>query len=110
LLKEGFFEMVSQVWNKETRGNTPMQRRQNKIKRLRQFLRGWTKNMNGAYNKENQELLRKTEELDKKVESHLLSQHEWDLKQSIRERITQLLRDEEIKWFQRDQPLRENFK
>jgi hypothetical protein len=25
LLREGFFEMVSEVWNKETRGNTPMQ-------------------------------------------------------------------------------------
>jgi hypothetical protein len=78
-----------------------MQRWQNKIRRLRHFLRGWAKNMNGAYNKEKQELLRKAEELDKKAESHLLSQREWDLKQSIHERITQLLREEEIKWFQR---------
>jgi hypothetical protein len=30
--------------------------------------------MNGAYKKEKQELLRKVEELDKKVESQLLSQ------------------------------------
>jgi hypothetical protein len=36
--------------------------------------------MNGAYKKEKQELLRKAEELDKKAESQLLSQHEWDLK------------------------------
>jgi hypothetical protein len=92
LLKEGFFEMVSKVWIKETRGSTPMQRWQNKIRRLRQFLRGWAKNMNGAYKKEKQELLRKAEELDKKAESQLLSQREWDLKQSVHERITQLLR------------------
>jgi hypothetical protein len=45
--------------------------------------------------------LRKAEELDKKAESQLLSQHEWDLKQSIHERIMQLLREEELKWFQR---------
>jgi 23S rRNA maturation mini-RNase III len=57
--------------------------------------------MNGAYKKEKQELLRKAEELDKKAESQLLSQREWDLKQSIHERVTQLLREEEIKWFQR---------
>jgi hypothetical protein len=101
LLKEGFFEVVSEVCNKETRGNTPMQRWQNKIRRLRQILRGWSKNMNGAYKKEKQELLRKAEELDKKAESQLLSQREWDLKQSIHERIMQLLREEEIKWFQR---------
>jgi hypothetical protein len=43
-----------------------MQRWQNKIRRLRQFLRGWAKNMNGAYRKEKQEHLRKAEELDKK--------------------------------------------
>jgi hypothetical protein len=57
--------------------------------------------MNGAYKKEKQELLRKAEELDKMVESQLLSQQEWDLKQSIHERLNQLLREEEIKWFQR---------
>jgi hypothetical protein len=101
LLKEGFFEVVSEVWNKETRGNTPTQRWQNKIRRLRQFLRDWAKNMNGAYKKEKQELLRKAEELDKKAESQFLSQREWDLKQSIHERITQLLREEELRWFQR---------
>ena len=31
----------------------------------------------------------------------LLSQQEIDLKQSIKDRLTQLLREEEIKWFQR---------
>jgi endonuclease/exonuclease/phosphatase family metal-dependent hydrolase len=101
LLKEGFFEVFSEVWKRENRGGTPMQRWQSKIRRLRQFLRGWTKNMNGAYKKEKQEFLRKAEELDKKAESQLLSQHEWDLKQSIHERITQLLREEEVRWFQR---------
>jgi hypothetical protein len=57
--------------------------------------------MNGAYKKEKQELLRKAEELDKKAESQLLSQREWELKQSIHERLNQLLREEELKWFQR---------
>jgi hypothetical protein len=93
--------MVSEVWNKENKGVTPMQKRQNKIRGLRQFLRGWAKNMNGAYKKEKQELLRKAEELDKKVETQLLSQQEWDLKQSINNMIAQLLREEEIRWFQR---------
>jgi hypothetical protein len=101
LLKDSFFEVVSEVWKKENRGTTPMQRWQNKMRRLRQFLREWGENMNGAYKKEKQELLRKAEELDKMVESQLLSQREWDLKQSIHERLNQLLREEEIKWFQR---------
>jgi hypothetical protein len=53
--------------------------------------------MNGSYKKGKQELLRKAVELDKKAESQLRSQREWDLKQSIHERITQLLKEEEIK-------------
>jgi hypothetical protein len=101
LLKEGFFEMVSEVWTKESKGISPMQRWQDKIRRLRQFLRGWAKNMNGAYRKEKQDLLRKAEELDKKAESQLLSQQDWDLKQCVHVRLTQLLREEELKWFQR---------
>jgi redox-regulated HSP33 family molecular chaperone len=84
--------MVSEIWTKERKGNSPMQRWQNKIRRLRQFLRGWAKNMNGAYKKEKQELLRKAEELGKKAEFELLSQQEWDLKQSVHVRLTQLLR------------------
>jgi hypothetical protein len=74
LLREGFFDVVSEVWKKENKGTTSMQRWQNKIRRLRQFLRGWAKNMKGAYKREKQELLRKAEELDKISESQLLSQ------------------------------------
>jgi hypothetical protein len=50
--------------------------------------------MSGAYKKEKQELMRKADELDKKVETQLLSQREWDLKQSISDRLAQLLRGE----------------
>lgn len=45
----------------------PSRKWQTKIRRLRQFLRGWAVNMNGAYRKEKQELLRKTDELDKNM-------------------------------------------
>jgi hypothetical protein len=93
LIKDGFFEVVAEVWKKEIRGTSPLQRWQNKIRRLRQYLRGWAQNMNGAYKKEKQELMRKAEELDKLAESQLLSQRDWDLKQSIHERLNQLLRE-----------------
>jgi len=93
--------MVSEVWNKEKRGNNALQKWQNKIRRLRQFLRGWAINLNGAYRKEKEELLRKTNELDKKEEDYLLNQQEMDLKQCIKERLAQILREEEIRWFQR---------
>jgi ABC-type branched-subunit amino acid transport system ATPase component len=57
--------------------------------------------MSGAYKKEKQELMGNVDELERKAETQLLSQHEWDLKQSISDRIAQLLRGEELKWFQR---------
>ena len=57
--------------------------------------------MNGNFRKEKEELFRLARELDIKAESQILSQQELDLEQSVRERITQLLREEEIKWFQR---------
>ena len=101
LLREGFFELVSDVWNKENKGSTSLQVWQNKIRKLRQFLRGWAKNMNGSYKKEKQELLKKADELDKKAETQLLSQQEIDLKQCVKDRLAHLLRKEEIKWFQR---------
>jgi hypothetical protein len=52
LLKDGLIELVSHVWHRENRGNFPMQRWQNKIRRLRQFLRGLAKKHEGSYNKE----------------------------------------------------------
>lgn len=61
--------------------------------------------MNGAYKEEKKELLRKADELDKKAETALLSQHEPDLKQCIEDRLAQLLREDEIKWFQRAKTL-----
>ena len=40
--------------------------------RLRQHLRGWAKNVSGAYKKEKKELLDKLNELDKKAENVML--------------------------------------
>ena len=64
-------------------------------------MRRWARNVNGNFRKEKEELFRLAGDLDIKAESQILSQQELDLKQSVNERITQLLREEEIKWFQR---------
>ena len=46
-------------------------------------------------------LLEKLDELDKKAESTLLDQNELNLKYVLNERLSELLREEEIKWYQR---------
>jgi hypothetical protein len=52
LLKEGFYEVVAQVWQRENRGATSLEKWQNKIRNLRKYLRGWAKNASGTYKKE----------------------------------------------------------
>ena len=52
-----------------------------------QFLRGWAINLNGAYRKGKEEVLRKTNKLDKKAEECLLNQQVVDLKQCMKERL-----------------------
>jgi len=100
-LQKNFSETVTRVWKNVEYGYTSMKKWSNKVRRLSQFLRGWAKNVNGNFRREKEELFRLAEELDIKAESQILSQQELDLKQSVNERITQFLREEEIKWFQR---------
>ena len=101
LLQKGFYKIVEDVWNKRVKGLNAMEVWQNKIRRLRQFLRGWAKNISGRNKKEKMELIRKTDDLDKKAESTFLSQQEIELKHKMKDRLVSLLREEEIYWYQR---------
>ena len=71
-----------------------MQRWQNKIRRLRQYLRGWAKHKAGAYKQEKKRLIAGLDELDKKVETNILTDHEINLKHYLKERLISLLREE----------------
>jgi hypothetical protein len=83
LLKEGFYEMVAQVWQREKRGTTRLEKWQNKIRTLRKYLRGWTKNASGTYKQEKQEVMTRIEQLDKKAETTVLLPHAVDLKHCL---------------------------
>jgi len=47
LLRDGFMDMVKEVWESVDPRPTPMETWQTKIRRLRQHLRGWAKNTSG---------------------------------------------------------------
>ena len=68
LIRDGFFDMVANIWRQECHGTTSMQRWQNKIRRLRQYLRGWAKHTAGAYKQEKKRLIACLDKLDKKAE------------------------------------------
>jgi hypothetical protein len=101
LLRDGFSNMVKQIWSTEMDGNTPMDRWQAKIRKLRQYLRGWAKHTSGINQKEKKSLLNKLDELDRRAELTILTQQELDLKCCLHNRLANLLREEEIKWYQR---------
>jgi hypothetical protein len=101
LLRDGFYELVADVWNKEIKGGTPLKRWQHKIQRVRQFLRGRDRNTSGNYKKEKAGLIKKAEKLDIKAETQVLSSSELDLKHCLKEHLAQLLREGELKWYQR---------
>ena len=46
-------------------------------------------------------MLEKLDELDKKAETMLLTSLEVNLKHVLNERLAELLREEELKWYQR---------
>jgi hypothetical protein len=59
------------------------------------------KNLNGTYKKERQDLITRLEQMDKKAETAMLTPQELDLKHCLKARLVQLLREEEVKWYQR---------
>ena len=93
--------MVKNIWKAEKIGSNALQRWQNKIRTLRQYLWGWAKHTSGVNKKEKQKLRSMADTLDKKAETMLLSPQEIDLKHYINERLAHMLREEEIKWYQR---------
>jgi hypothetical protein len=79
----------------------PMEHWQEKIRRVRQYLRGWAKHTSGQYKKGKKEILNTLDSLDKKVETMPLDANELGLKQYLNNRLAARLREEEVKWYQR---------
>uniref|UniRef100_A0A452Y7A5 Uncharacterized protein n=1 Tax=Aegilops tauschii subsp. strangulata TaxID=200361 RepID=A0A452Y7A5_AEGTS len=70
----------------------------NKIRHLRQFLRGWAKNQSGIYKVEKERLTQIINEHDVKAESTLLNMSERYIKNEAEKKLQALMRKEEMKW------------
>jgi mannosylglycoprotein endo-beta-mannosidase len=93
--------VIAKIWSEAQGGHTPSEKWQAKIRRVRQFLRGWAKNISATNKREKSQLLDKLNMLDKKAENSPLDQDELNLKHVMNERLADLLREEELKWYQR---------
>jgi hypothetical protein len=93
--------MVSSIWQQENRGETSIQVWHNKIRTLRQYLRGWAKNLAGFIKREKKQHYDLIDELDKKAEITFLSPNELNTKAFANERLASILREEEVRLFLR---------
>ena len=96
--REGFMELIAAEWARDMGGSSSVERWQNKIRHLRQFLRGWAKHQSGLYKVEKERLIRIINELDVKAESILLNTSERDIKNEAEKKLQTLMREEEMKW------------
>jgi response regulator RpfG family c-di-GMP phosphodiesterase len=101
LHRDGFHDMVKKVWERPVRGHSPIERWNNKLRVVRKHLSGWARHITSILKKEKQRLSAIIDELEALAEVRLLSSHEIELKSQSNARIANLLREEELKWYQR---------
>ena len=101
LHREGFREVVKKVWERPVVGGTPIQRWNNKIRALCTYLARWARHTTGFLRKEKQRLSSIINDLEALAEVRPLSVHEIEIKSQSNAQIARLLREEELKWYQR---------
>jgi mannosylglycoprotein endo-beta-mannosidase len=89
------------VWSRPVAGGTTIHRWNNKIYSLRKHLSGWAHHVSGHYKKEKKRLSEIIDNIESLTESRVLLQHELEMKNKANEQIARLLREEEVKWYQR---------
>ena len=93
--------MVKMVWERPVAGKSAIQRWNNKLRALRKHLSGWARFTAGQLKKEKLRLSSIIDDLEALAEVRPLSPHEIELKNQSNAEIAGLLREEELKWYQR---------
>ena len=101
MIRDGFYEMVKAIWEKPVGGQTPILRWNNKMRTLRKFLRGWARHTAGILKKEKLRLTSIIDVLEASEEVGPLTAQQIELKSQSNAEIARLLREEELKWYQR---------
>jgi len=89
------------IWNRPVKGRNSVQRWNNKCNALRRHLRGWASHFNGVYKQRKVELQSIINDLDIAAEVRDLTEPEQENLAQSRDQLTKLLREEEIKYYQR---------
>ena len=101
LHRDGFQDMVKMVWERPVHGNDPITRWNNKIRATRKHLVGWARHMVGQLKQDKLRLSSVIDDLEAFAEIRPLSTHEIELKNQSNAKMASILREEELKWYQR---------
>jgi mannosylglycoprotein endo-beta-mannosidase len=101
LQREGFSDMVKNVWDQQFVAGTPIQRWNRKLRAVRRYLGGWARHMTGQLKQEKLSLSTSIDDLEAIAEIRQLTTLEIDLKNQYNAKLAGLLREEELKWYQR---------
>jgi len=71
------------------------------MRRTRKHLSGWARHTSGILKKEKQRLSSTIDDLEALAENRLLTTQEIELKSQSNAELARLLREEELKWYQR---------
>jgi hypothetical protein len=93
--------MVKAVWARPVTVMSPIQRWNIKIRALHSHLSGWARHVTGVLKNEKSRLSSIIDGLEALAEIGPLSTQEIELKNQSNAKIASLLREEEIKWYQR---------
>jgi hypothetical protein len=93
--------MVKNVWDRPVTGHTPIERWNHKMRALRKHLSGWARHINGILKQEKRKLSLIIDDLEALAEVRPLFVSEIELKSQSNAQIVSLLREEELKWYQR---------
>jgi hypothetical protein len=98
---DDFNDRVIEIWNRPVKGRNSVQRWNNKCSSLRRHLRGWASHISGVYKQRKVELQSIINDLDIAAEVRDLTEPEQENLAQSRDQLTRLLREEEIKYYQR---------
>ena len=104
-MRKGFDDLVKKVWLQPVIGDSPIKRWNNKICKLRKFLRGWDKHIADMLKKEKERQRAIIGELDPIEEIRVLSAQEIELTSQSNELVAHMLWEEELKWYQQSNAL-----
>ncbi|WVZ91838.1 hypothetical protein U9M48_037961 [Paspalum notatum var. saurae] len=98
---EEFNDKVIELWKRPAKGKNSVQRWNNKLSTLRRYLRGWERNKKGIYRQQKAACQDKIIDLDVADEKRDLNEEEQHLLAQSRDQLAALLREEEIRFYQR---------